>query len=449
MEIPYTVTARSDTGLWNAKLGIWLFLASEVMLFGGLFSSYIYLRLGADFEWPVHELKVFPGFLNTANLILSSVTVVFAWASLKQRKYGLYKIFMTITLGCAVVFMCIKSYEYYGKLTHYGVTMKDGTIVEGHPIDDKITFGEVNAFTFTVLSSELDFLDYREGEGGDVLVKKPEELKTIPQSILDRDGVATPQEFMDKHGLENLPDQFVLDPGTLRDMKKFARKTDLATVRVELVGAPMTFKMPERKQNGYNDAQLTVRDGTILSGKLVNDDIIFGIDRIDMRKTKNIQEASLFAMVDTEGKDWGEWRDLFNKHYETSMAEFLEKYDDFDKARALENAEFRKIGMRLSTVDDPDHDELPVAVIPRSEKRFYSNFSPRYNPYYAIYFLMTGLHGLHVIAGALVMAYMLFFNGWLYRKNPEHMANRIEVAGLFWHFVDLIWIFLFPLYYLL
>ena len=37
MEIPYTVSTRPDTGLWNAKIGIWLFLASEVMLFGGLF----------------------------------------------------------------------------------------------------------------------------------------------------------------------------------------------------------------------------------------------------------------------------------------------------------------------------------------------------------------------------------------------------------------------------
>ncbi len=47
MDIPYTVTARPDTGLWNAKIGIWLFLASEVMLFGGLFSAYVFLRLDA------------------------------------------------------------------------------------------------------------------------------------------------------------------------------------------------------------------------------------------------------------------------------------------------------------------------------------------------------------------------------------------------------------------
>ena len=48
MEIPYTVDERPDTGVYNAKLGVWLFLASEVMLFGGLFSAYVFLRLGAD-----------------------------------------------------------------------------------------------------------------------------------------------------------------------------------------------------------------------------------------------------------------------------------------------------------------------------------------------------------------------------------------------------------------
>jgi cytochrome c oxidase subunit 3 len=48
MEIPYTISARPDTGLWNGKLGIWLFLASEVMLFGALFTAYLFVRLGAE-----------------------------------------------------------------------------------------------------------------------------------------------------------------------------------------------------------------------------------------------------------------------------------------------------------------------------------------------------------------------------------------------------------------
>ena len=90
MEIPYTVEERPDTGLINSKLGIWLFLASEVMLFGGLFSAYVFLRLGAPdgafHEWG-QELNVPLATLNTLILISSSVTMVMSWASLKMNDF--------------------------------------------------------------------------------------------------------------------------------------------------------------------------------------------------------------------------------------------------------------------------------------------------------------------------------------------------------------------------
>ena len=79
MEIPYTVHAREDTGLYNAKVGIWLFLASEVMLFGALFSSYILLRVGApEGYWPHGWLNIPVGTANTVVLITSSITTVMA-----------------------------------------------------------------------------------------------------------------------------------------------------------------------------------------------------------------------------------------------------------------------------------------------------------------------------------------------------------------------------------
>src|SRR5438132_1592278 len=109
MEIPYTVVARRDTGLWNAKVGIWLFLASEVMLFGGLFSAYVFLRLDASpGDWPHGLLNVPVGTMNTAILIASSVTVVLAWASLKMREFAKYKIYMGITILCGVIFLAVK-----------------------------------------------------------------------------------------------------------------------------------------------------------------------------------------------------------------------------------------------------------------------------------------------------------------------------------------------------
>ena len=83
MNIPYTVEERPDTGLPNGKLGIWLFLASEVMLFGALFSSYILLRTSAP-TWPRGWTFLNVGYatFNTFVLICSSVTSMpSSWAS--------------------------------------------------------------------------------------------------------------------------------------------------------------------------------------------------------------------------------------------------------------------------------------------------------------------------------------------------------------------------------
>ncbi len=117
--IPYTVEIRPDTGLNNVKLGIWLFLASEVMLFGALFASYILLRIGAP-EWPhgFTILNVPLATVNTVVLISSSVTMVMAWASLMRRQLGRYRLYMGATVLFGFCFLVIKYFEYSAKLHH-------------------------------------------------------------------------------------------------------------------------------------------------------------------------------------------------------------------------------------------------------------------------------------------------------------------------------------------
>ena len=117
MEIPYTVETRPDTGLANGKLGIWLFLASEVMLFGALFSTYIILRTGSQ-AWPHGQLNVPLGAVNTVLLIVSSVTMVLAWASLKMKDFGKFKLYQAATVGLALVFLVNKFFEYREHLGH-------------------------------------------------------------------------------------------------------------------------------------------------------------------------------------------------------------------------------------------------------------------------------------------------------------------------------------------
>ena len=111
MNIPYTVEARPDTGLHNGKLGVWLFLASEVMLFGALFSTYIILRTGSA-EWPHGELNIWLGMINTFILIGSSVTMVLAWASLKLGDFSKGRMYLVITFVLAGVFLVNKYLEY-------------------------------------------------------------------------------------------------------------------------------------------------------------------------------------------------------------------------------------------------------------------------------------------------------------------------------------------------
>jgi heme/copper-type cytochrome/quinol oxidase subunit 3 len=115
MNIPYTVEERPDTGLANGKLGIWLFLASEVMLFGALFSTYIILRVGAV-EWPHGELNIVLGAINTVILISSSVTMVMAWASLKMNEWGKHRLYLALTFLLALVFLINKYFEYSAHL---------------------------------------------------------------------------------------------------------------------------------------------------------------------------------------------------------------------------------------------------------------------------------------------------------------------------------------------
>lgn len=110
------------TGVTNAKLGVWLFLASEIMLFATLFTTYIVLRSGAS-SWPRgwEVLNVPLATLNTFILISSSVTIVMAYAKTLDRDYGAFKLYMWLTLALSFGFLIVKAFEYGAKFSH-GIT---------------------------------------------------------------------------------------------------------------------------------------------------------------------------------------------------------------------------------------------------------------------------------------------------------------------------------------
>jgi cytochrome c oxidase subunit 3 len=67
--------------------------------------------------------------------------------------------------------------------------------------------------------------------------------------------------------------------------------------------------------------------------------------------------------------------------------------------------------------------------------------------FFALYFIMTGLHAIHMIVGLGIFAWLLYA-AWRGRFTP-HYHTPLEIGGLYWHFVDIVWIYLFPLLYLI
>jgi cytochrome c oxidase subunit III len=67
--------------------------------------------------------------------------------------------------------------------------------------------------------------------------------------------------------------------------------------------------------------------------------------------------------------------------------------------------------------------------------------------YFGLYYMMTGLHGLHVLIGCVVIAFMLRWT--LAGRIDRGKEARLENTGLYWHFVDIVWIYLYPLFYLI
>ena len=98
-------------------------------------------------------------------------------------------------------------------------------------------------------------------------------------------------------------------------------------------------------------------------------------------------------------------------------------------------------------LDHSQHHEITLDV---GDIKRLSAYEPKHSTFFGIYYTITGLHAAHVFGGILIMLYnMLPIGLGLWHRDREQFINRIETFGLFWHFVDLVWIFLFPILYIL
>jgi heme/copper-type cytochrome/quinol oxidase subunit 3 len=108
--IPYTVDRRADTGVSNVTMGIWLFLASEVMLFGGLFSAYALLRVSAP-AWP-NGRDVLSTTFGATNTVILFVMTGLMWRARSAATAAAARRGLQLASLLAVAFLAVKSAEY-------------------------------------------------------------------------------------------------------------------------------------------------------------------------------------------------------------------------------------------------------------------------------------------------------------------------------------------------
>ena len=484
MEIPYTVKPRPDTGLWNAKVGIWLFLASEVMLFGGLFSGYLFLRLGAggepDYFWPKEILSVPFGFVNTLILILSSVFVVVAWLELKLRNFKRFQRWMYVVVACAFIFLINKGFEYKSKFTHYGIKLTDNSIVEGYKLDDTIIYENIKEVTIDVARFNGEFLEKIYGNTPkffrtDSAGKPQGEAFELSVSKVQEIEIEENKKLRDQHEASNI-EKIQND-----DEAKIIRWLPAMGIKqISLVSdSEFSIKIKRKKLRKSFIDSVKFKDQTALKGnisKLTPGVSISLVDRIDLRATdsENPEKTSLVwnhlgnqspyltnKSKSTQLDEGGYQKSAYEgddhdprKEAEKAKKIFLDSRQAvIDEAESIEKAEFDEVLNRnVKEWEDEEgvkHKSYAPILVPWDQIKLYSNFTPKWNTFYAIYFTLTGLHGLHVFLGAIVLLWFAVFGKKIYDKDPEHLANRVEVGGLFWHFVDLVWIFLFPILYLM
>ena len=115
-----TLDSSTSTGIPSGKLGMWIFLASEVMFFAGLIAAYVVLKMGHP-AWPGSDghLSVPMGTTNTFVLIGSSMTIVMALAASEQGSIAGIRKWLGATLLLGATFLVIKGFEYKAKFSHH------------------------------------------------------------------------------------------------------------------------------------------------------------------------------------------------------------------------------------------------------------------------------------------------------------------------------------------
>ena len=380
---PATTSVKMGIPISRAKLGMWLFLGTEIMFFTAFIGTYIVCFFGSP-GWPTdtHQthINIAAGGINTFVLILSSYFVVVAHEAMGLRNFARARQFLVYTMLLAFVFLGIKSYEYNGKFSH---NILPGRIAE---TDSQAMDNVVKQMQVAVEESLHTLIP------GD-------------QKVHEKDSAI---------------DQQLADPKLAPETKRLLLawkgwNGEFNRLRTEVSGNKLTLHdVEQRLEHGF--AQTIVVDTkTAVSKAAVT------------RLAGQLDDKNLVAYK-------------ANQPFTMTVTTWAPHSSNLKEPPAPPKVEQVQIA-----TDNIVQATMPAGAIDLTHKISHPFVMPYGNLFASCYFLMTGFHAIHVLVGMTLFAILLKQGSGLNEKWSDFLEN----AGLYWHFVDLVWIFLFPLLYIL
>ena len=384
----------------NGKVCLWLFLSTEIMFFAALIGTYIVLRFGVSGIWPApHDVHVieFWGALNTFVLICSSVSIVLALEEAKANQVKKAWSWMAITLVLGCVFLGVKATEYNSKFEHGIYPQRPRSLIY-----ERADVYYVAAVRDAMDKKQIEYRaradEYlRKGQGGEDRDRADMEPNTEGPEY-----DAAEAKFKEFRNLYLAGPKYI-EMLISRDVD--ARDQEDAIIALAYKVYPLE-RFEERIRN-YQHRKESTRPLNLeeeqdnLKEELAKSPPATAAEK----KERDVQIARLEEIIAS---------------IEAHKSVFWGEHDHGDAAGDDGHAQ---------GWNDQYDLKLPMYI-------------PNGNMWASTYFLLTGFHALHVLIGLIAFALMLSV------RLDASRAGLIENVGLYWHFVDLVWIFLFPLLYL-
>lgn len=385
----------------NGKLCVWLFLSTEIMFFSALIGAYIVLRFGVPSgSWPtpidVHLVE-WIGAMNTLVLICSSFTIVMSIEAAKSNNGSAARKWLFATFILGAVFLGVKGYEYNSKF-HHGIY----PAMPRSKMYDKPDLHYLSSLQM-YCKDELKKIQEDSDSEGD----KVKHISSVQENLVNwtsRVVGQTSATQVQVRALDLLAYHINANP----------RYKDSATEYLEIEEAETKAESEKlATELAEKEAALkTITDRLAIISKRLEE-----LSAIEMKSDAETKEATEF---ETEKNTLG----VSRIPIENDVAAIKLRIKSIDGRRAF--FEEHPLGEPLT---ETLHLDLPFVL-------------PSGNTWANSYFLLTGFHALHVLIGLIGFLIILPM-----RLGTER-AGLIENFGLYWHFVDLVWIFLFPLLYL-